>query len=101
MDKGLGRLFPPGHTVAELLTGWTEGDEFYSRRRLAADVLTKYRDAEARGDILDPGPRAIDFLHNLRRKPGPLTKSRQPGAVTGRVFSRSENETLAFQLLQP
>jgi hypothetical protein len=59
-------------------------------------MFTKNRNAEAGGNILDPSPCAIDFLHNPWRKSGPLTKARQPGTVTGRIFSRGQNEALAF-----
>jgi hypothetical protein len=35
-------------------------------------MLGKYRDTKSGSDVLNTGPGAIDFLHNLWRKTGSL-----------------------------
>jgi hypothetical protein len=100
LNKGFETLFPPRHAVPNLLTVRAQRDEFDSGRRLPGDMLAENRDTEAGGNVLNRGSGAINFLDDFWRKSGPLTESRKPGAVTGRIFARGQDKSFLLQLLE-
>ena len=88
LDKRIRRLFAPGNSISNPLTAWAKRKKPNARSRLLTDVFAKNRDSKSGRDVLDRGPRSVDFLDNSRAEPSPLAEARQPGAVTGRILTR-------------